>query len=45
MTVDYCALNRETKKDVYPLPHFDDLFNKLVYAHFLSTINLANGYC
>ena len=29
MMVDYRALNRQAKKDVYPLPRIDDLLNKL----------------
>ena len=44
MTVDYHALNRQTKKDVYPLPRIDDLLDKLIHASFLSTIDLASGY-
>ena len=44
MTLDYCALNKQTKKDVYPLPRIDDLLNKLVHAYFLSAIDLASGY-
>ena len=44
MTVDYRALNRQTKKDVYPLPCIDDLLDKLSRAKFLSTIDLASGY-
>ena len=32
MTVDYRALNRQTKKDIYPLPRIDDLLNKLSKA-------------
>ena len=44
MTVDYCALNWQTKKDVYPLPRIDDLLDKLVHPHFLSDIDLASGY-
>ena len=44
MTVDYRALNRQTKKDVYPLPRIDDLLDKLSKAKFLSTIDLASGY-
>ena len=32
MTVDYCALNRLTKKDVYPLPRIDNFLDKLVHA-------------
>ena len=44
MTVDYQALNRQTKKDVYPLPRIDDLLDKLSKAKFLSAIDLASGY-
>ena len=44
MTVDYCALNRQTKRDVYPPPRIDDLLDKLVHARFLSAIDLASGY-
>ena len=44
MTVDYRALNRQTKKDIYPLPRIDDLLDKLSKAMCLSAINLASGY-
>ena len=44
MTVDYRALNCQTKKDVYPLPRIDDLLDKLSKAMCLSAINLASGY-
>ena len=44
MTVDYRALNRQTKKDVYPLPRIDDLLDKLSKATFLYMIDLASGY-
>ena len=44
MTVNYSALNKQTKKDVYPLPHIDYLLDKLLQAHFLSTIDLESGY-
>ena len=43
MTVDYRALNRQTKKDVYPLPHIDNLLDKFSKARFLSAIHLASG--
>ena len=32
MTVDYHALNRYTKKDVYPLPRIDVFLDKLLYV-------------
>ena len=44
MTVDYRALNHQTKKDVYPLPKIDDLLDKLAEAKYLSAIDLASGY-
>ena len=44
MTVDYRALNKQTKKDVYPLPCIVDLLDKLLYACFPSAIDLASGY-
>ena len=44
MTVDSCALNKSTKKDVYPLPFIDDQLDKLVHAYFPSAIDLASGY-
>ena len=44
MTVDYRALNHQTKKDIYPLPRIDDLLDKLSRATCLSAIDLASGY-
>ena len=44
MTVDYRALNRQNKKDVYPLPRIDDLLDRLQKAKYLSTLDLASGY-
>ena len=44
MTVDYRVLNRQTKKDVYPLPRIEDLLDKLSKAMCLSAIDLASGY-
>ena len=44
MRVDYRALNRQTKKDVYPLPRIDDLLDKLSKSMCLSAIDLASGY-
>ena len=44
MTVDYRALNHQTKKDVYPPPRIDDLLYKLSKAMCLSAIDLASGY-
>ena len=38
------ALNRQTKKDIYPLPRIDALLDKLSKAMSLSAIDLASGY-
>ena len=44
VTVDYRALNRQTKKDVHPLLRIDDLLDKLSKDCFLSAVDLASGY-
>ena len=44
MTVDYRALNHQSKKDVYLLPRIDELLNKLAKAKYLSASDLASGY-
>ena len=44
MCIDFRALNKITKKNVYPLPRIDDLLDKLVNANYLSAIDLTSGY-
>ena len=44
MTIDYYALNQQTKKDVYPLPYRDDLLDELLCDQYLSIIDLVSGY-
>ena len=44
MMIDYRALNRQTKKDIYALPHIDNLLDKLSKVRFSSAIVLASGY-
>ena len=44
MTVNYHTLNRQTKKDVDPLPRINNLLDKLIHASFLAAIDLASGY-
>ncbi len=44
MCVDYRALNKVTVKNRYPLPHIDDLFNRLSGTKVFSRIDLRFGY-
>ncbi|UYV72847.1 hypothetical protein LAZ67_10000976 [Cordylochernes scorpioides] len=42
--VDYRRLNRVTKKDVYPIPRTDDVFDSLTGTKFYSNMNLRTGH-
>ena len=44
MVFDYCALNTITKKNRYPLPRIEDLFDKFAGAKFFTTLDLQQGY-
>ena len=44
MCVDYCALNKLTVKDRYPLPHTDELTDRLSKAQCLTKLDLRAGY-
>ena len=44
LTVDFKPLNRVIKGDSYPLPSVEDLYNKLVEAGVISTIDLKAAY-
>ena len=44
MCTDYRALNKITKKNAYPLPRIDDLFDRLHGANFFAKIDLRQGY-
>ncbi|CAM6123789.1 unnamed protein product [Calypogeia fissa] len=41
---DYRALNKQTVKNRYPLPHMDDLFDCLSRAQKFSKVDLRSGY-
>ncbi|UYV80596.1 SLC25A29 [Cordylochernes scorpioides] len=42
--LDYCRLNKITKKNVYPLPRIDDTLDCLRGAKFYSSMDLQSGY-
>jgi hypothetical protein len=44
MCVDYKAFNKVTMNNWYPLPHIDDLFDRLSKAKVFSRIDLRSGY-
>ena len=44
MCVDFHTLNQWTRKYVYPIPHIEDLLDKLAYATWFLKMNLAQGY-
>ena len=44
MCVDYRALNKTTVRDRFPLPHIEDLLNKLAGASVFSKIDLKQGF-
>ncbi|XP_019248749.1 PREDICTED: uncharacterized protein LOC109228015 [Nicotiana attenuata] len=43
MCIDYRQLNKVTKKNMYPLPRIDDLFDKLQRARVFYKIDLRSG--
>ena len=44
MCTDWRALNKQTIKDVFPLPRIDDLIDSLAGSTVYSSIDLAQGY-
>ncbi|GBG63208.1 hypothetical protein CBR_g36976 [Chara braunii] len=44
MCIDYCGLNRITRKNAYPLPRIDDLLDVAGGCKVFSKIDLKSGY-
>ena len=44
MRIDYRALNKQTVKDQFPLPHIDSLLERLGQAKVFTKLDLAFGY-
>ena len=42
--VDFRKVNAVTKKDSYPLPHIQDIYDQLARAQVFSTLDLKRGY-
>jgi deoxyuridine 5'-triphosphate nucleotidohydrolase len=42
--VDYRRLNKATKKDRYPLPRIDEIFDSLAGVSWFSALDLVSGY-
>ena len=44
MVIDYRQLNAITQVDKYPIPRIDDLFDRLLQASVMSSMDLYHGY-
>ena len=44
LCVDYRSLNTKTRKDAYPLPRVDEMFDHLAGAKYFSTVDLKSAY-
>ena len=44
LVIDYCALNKVTRKFIWPMPKVDDIFSQLNGTKYFSTLDLQAGY-
>ena len=44
LVIDYCALNKVTRKFTWPIPKVKDIFSKLNGAKYFSTLELQAEY-
>ncbi len=44
MVIDYRALNRLTRKDAYPLPLIDWIFDVMAGSEFFTSLDCKNGF-
>src|SRR5579871_3455910 len=44
LVVDYCKLNKVTRKDTYPLLRIDELLDSLGNMAMFSTLNMCSGF-
>ena len=44
LCIDYCALNKNTISDSYPLPCIEELLSRLKGVQYFSHLDLRDGY-
>ena len=45
LCVDYRKLNAMTQVDAYPMPRIDDILDQVGQARYITTLDVAKGYC
>ena len=44
LVIEYCTLNKVTRKFTWPMPKVENIFSKLNGAEYFSTLDLQAGY-
>ena len=44
LVIDYCALNKVTRKFTWPIPKVEDIYSKLNGTKYFSSLDLQAGY-